>query len=265
MIEKFINTLCKTIITQCKLPRKGSSVILFILSSIAIAVNKCIFHYTIAPKGSILLQLFYGLWIYSVMAIPVRAYHEYCDKKDAQKKEKEEKQKAKENIDHYMEMFNLCDTEEQTVLVQFYYQQLTSIRVKNVAVVRAMKNKGIDLLSFDGSFSDSGKALTSTTGLKLITHYFDKQKPDFFEILNSLDEKEIKLLKDFINLDDEQITLYKKEVKTAKSIINKFQHTKFNDIYIDNDGFFTIPTLYLAYLHRYFSEDRVKIETKNRT
>lgn len=254
MIEDFLNNLCKTIITQFKIPRKGVSVILLILSSIAIAVNKCIFHYTIAPKGSILLQIFYGLWIYSVMAIPVKAYNQYCDKKDVQKKENEYNQKAQENVNHYMEMFELCDNDEQEVLAQFYYQQCTSVSVKNVAVVRAMKNKGIDLLSFEGSFSDSGKALTSTTGLKLITQYFDKQKPDFFELINALDEKEVKLLKDFINLDDEQISLYKKEIKIAKSIINKFKNTNFDDIYIDAEGFFTIPTLYLAYLHRYFSE-----------
>lgn len=256
MLQELIDNLCKTIITQCKLPRKGCSVILLLLSSIAIALNKCIFHYTIAPKGSILLQVFYALWIYSVMAIPVKAYNQYCDKKDAQKKENEEKQKAKEKLNDYFEMFDYCSDDEKNVLAKFYGAQLTSCRA-NGSEIESLKNmtqKHINILSYNGYETLGGTIITSSSGLKIINKYFDKQKPEFFELLNSLDEKEIKLLKDFINFNDEQITLYKKEIKIAKSIINKFKTTKFNDVYINPEGFFTIPTLYLAYLHCYFSE-----------
>lgn len=77
---------------------------------------------------------------------------------------------------------------------------------------------------------------------------------DFFELLNTLNENEAQLMKDFIYNNDEQISLYKKERKIAKSIIQKFKQTQFDNIYIDTEGFFTIPTLYLAYLTQYFSE-----------
>lgn len=256
MIEKFVDTLCKTIIAQCKLPRKGVSLILFILSSIAIAANKCIFHYAIAPKGSILLQLFYGLWIYSVMAIPVRAYNQYCDKKDAEKKENEAKQKAKEKLNEYFEMFDYCSYDEKEVLAKFYKAQLTSCtaRGSEITSIKSMSQKGINILSYNGSETLGGTIITSSSGLKIINKYFDKQKTEFFELLKTLDEKEIKLLKDFVDTDDEQITLYKKEVKIAKSIITKFENAKFDDIYIDAEDLFTISTLYLVYLYRFFSE-----------
>lgn len=263
MLEKLLNTFCNSIIAQFKLPRKGVMMILFLLSSIAIAVNKCIFHYSIAPKGSLLLQLFYGLWIYSVMTIPVRAYNEYCDKKDAAKKENEAKQKAKEKLDEYFEMFDYCSSDEKEILAKFYAAQQTSCPASGseISSVKSMTQKSINILSYNGYESSGGTIITSSSGLKIITKYFDREKPEFFELLNSLEQEEIKLLKDFVNLDDEQITLYKKEIKIAKAIINKFENTKFDDIYIDAEGYFTIPTLYLAYLRQYFLEEPVKIES----
>lgn len=260
MLEKLLNTFCNSIISQFKLPRKGIMVILFLLSSVAIAVNKCIFHYSIAPKGSLLLQLFYGLWIYSVMAIPVRAYNEYCDKKDEVKRENEEKQKAKEKLNDYFEAFDYCSYDEKAALAKFYAAQLTSCDANSSEIksVKSLKQKNINFLTYNGEVAYGGTIITSSSGLKIITKYFDREKPKFFELLNSLEQEEIKLLKDFVNLDDEQITLYKKEIKIAKAIINKFENTKFDDIYIDAKGYFTIPTLYLAYLRQYFLEEPVK-------
>lgn len=81
MFENFYKTFCDTIIAQFKIPRKGVTMILLVLSTIVIIINKCIFHYSIAAKGSFLLQLIYGIWIFSCMSIPVKAYNEYCDKK----------------------------------------------------------------------------------------------------------------------------------------------------------------------------------------
>lgn len=255
MINKFFETFCKTIVTHFKIPRKGVSVILFLFMSLIIfLLNKFTSLQTIIPNGSIFSQLLYAIWLYSIITPIIKTYNEYCDQKDAEKAKQGKQQKSQEQISFYMEAFALCDWEEEKLLTSFYYQQTTSIRVENVAVVRAMKNKGIDIFSYEDSYFDSRKALTSTTGLKIINKYFDRQKPQFFELLKKLDEKELKLIKQFVEFDDEQLSLYKKEIKIAKSIINKFKETQFDNIYIDTEGFLTIPTLYLAYLKQYFSE-----------
>lgn len=172
MINDFIETFCKNIIAQIRIPRKGVIVILFILTSVFISINKLYFHYSIAPKDSLLLQILYGLWFYSIAAICIKAYNEYCDKKDAQKAEEEKLQKARERVNEYFEMFDYCDNEEKKILKKFYTSQKTSIYVNNVAVVRAMNLKGIKFLTCEGSFDNPGKALISSRGLKIITKYF---------------------------------------------------------------------------------------------
>lgn len=113
-----------------------------------------------------------------------------------------------------------------------------------------LSHKNIDILGYSGSELFGGKIFTSPLGLKLINIYFDKQKPEFFKILKDLEPQELNLLKKFVKNNDEQISLNKKEVKIAKTLI-----TQFSDFYIDENGFFTIPTLYLAYLDQYFSKD----------
>lgn len=183
------------------------------------------------------------------------------EKKRLQAIEKQESERLKaeqekqEKINHYCESFDYCDKEEQKVLTRFYYSQTTSIYIENVAIVRAMINKGIDIFSFEAAFLEGAKALTSKEGLMIINKFFDKRKTEFFKLLNILNPEEIKLMKDFVNNGENQIILYKKEIKIAKSIISKFKSRKFEDIYINTDGDLTISILYLAYLKQYFQEN----------
>lgn len=256
MFENFYKTFCDTIIAQFKIPRKGVTMILLVLSTIAIIINKCVFHYSIAAKGSLLLQLIYAIWIFSFMSIPVKAYNEYCDKKDAEKALEEEKEKYEEKLNKYFEAFDYCDYFEKEVLAKFYLNQLTSCYAKSeeITTIQDMKIKGFDFISYNDTGLMSRSMIVSMYGLKLISKYFDKKKPEFFTLLNNLNPKEIKLIKDFVINDEEQIELYKNEIKTAKSIISKFENANFAHIYIDTNGFFTISTLYLAYLTQYFEE-----------
>lgn len=249
-MNDFFETFCKSIVTQLKIPRKGVLMFLLILSSILILVNKIWFHYSIAPKGSFLLQLFYGLWIFAFASIPIKAYNEYCDKKD-------EKKKLDKKIQIYIQTIELCAYEEKKIFEKFYYNQTISINATGTeitATIGLIKN-GINFLSYQGSMTFGGKIYISPSGLNLITEYLDKQKPEFFKLLKDLEPQEVNLLKKFVNDNDEQISLNKKEVKIAKTLISKVTNTQFSDFYIDENGFFTIPTLYLAYLDQYFSKE----------
>ncbi len=249
-MNDFFEIFCKSIVAQLKIPRKGVLMFLLILSSILILVNKLWFHYSIAPKGSLLLQLFYGLWIFAFASIPIKAYNEYCDKKDEEKKNKEK-------LKSYFEMLDFCAYEEKKIFEKFYYNQTTSCNANGAEIKIAgnLSHKNIDILGCSGSELFGGKIFTSPSGLKLINIYFDKQKPEFFKLLKDLEPQEVNLLKKFVNDNDEQISLNKKEVKIAKTLISKVTNTQFSDFYIDENGFFTIPTLYLAYLDQYFSKD----------
>lgn len=257
MFEKILNSFSEIIISQFKLPRKGAAMILFVLTSLTIALNKWYFNYSIIPHNSILLQILYALWLFSVYSIPIKLYNQYCDKKEIEKQELKQNQTTKAKNEKYIKSFDACDYEEIKIFEKFYYHQTTSIDIKmeEVDIIDGLRIKNFEFISANQiSGRLGGKAYISLNGLNLINQYFDRDKSKFFDLLNSLQEKELKLLKDFVNNDDEQISLYKKEIKIANSIINKFTDTKFNAFYIDINGFFTIPTLYLAYLIQYFSK-----------
>lgn len=261
MFENFYKTFCDTIIAQFKIPRKGATMILLVLSTIVIIINKCIFHYSIAAKGSFLLQLIYGIWIFSCMSIPVKAYNEYCDKKDAEKainirdeeqKKKEEKEieDAKAKINEYLEIMESCDYDEQEILTKFYYHQTTSVTIKysQQTYVHCINHKGLKFISYS-----EDKAYLNTIGLKIINKYFDKVKPQFFEMMDSFSNEEVKLLKEFAEQDTEEIYLYKKEIKIAKKLIEKFENNDFYNISLFEDCL-RISTLNLCYISRYFEE-----------
>lgn len=254
MLENFFKTFCNTIIAQLKIPRKGALMLLLILSSIAIAINKWIFHYSIATKGSLLLQIMYFAWMYSFISIPIKAYNEYCNKKDVEKIKKEENKKAEEKFEKYFKELDYCDIDEKEILVKFYSNQTTSCyaKAKEINTIEGMRKKGIEFISYNGSNVLGGSMLTNAGGLAIINRYFDKDKPKFFSMLDNFEEKEIELLKDFVYNNDNQIEIAKKQNKIANSIINKFEQQGFGDIYIAD--FFTISNLYLAYLNRYFEE-----------
>lgn len=257
MLEKFLNSFSEIIISQFKLPRKGAAMILFVLTSLTIALNKWAFNYSIIPHNSILLQILYALWLFSVYSIPIKIYNQYCDKKDIEKQKLELNQTTKDKNEKYIKFFDTCDYEEIKIFEKFYYHQKTSIDIgmEEIDIINGLRIKNFEFISATGiSGRLAGKAYISINGLNLIKKYFNRDKPNFFDILNSLDEKELMLFKDFVNNNDKQIRLYKKEIKIANSIINKFAGTKFNSFYIDTEGFFTISTLYLAYLTQYFSE-----------
>lgn len=261
MFENFFKTFCETIIAQIKIPRKGATMILFALSAIVILINKYVFHYAIAAKGSLLLQLIYGICIFSFMSIPVKAYNEYCDNKDAEKainirneeqKKKEEKEieDAKAKINEYLEIMESCDYDEQEILTKFYYHQTTSVAIKHSqqTYVHCIHHKGLKFISY----SDD-KAYLTTIGLKIINKYFDKAKPQFFEMIDSFSNNEIKLLKEFADKDTDELYLYKKEIKIAKKLIEKFENNDFYNISLFEDCL-RISTLNLCYISRYFEE-----------
>ena len=263
MKEFFIN-IFNLLLEHVRLQRKGVSAILFTIITIAILYDVFYSHHPIDFTGSLMQQIIYILWIFSIFSLLKQFYNEYCDKKDAEKlkqeqiKEKEREQlknieKAKNRINEYFEMFDLCSDEEKDILCLFYCKQNTTVDVNNVAIIRAMHNKGLSFLTYEGSFDHCGKALCSATGLKIINKYFDNKKENFFKFLNRLEEKEINLLKDFYSVDNNIITLYKREIRIAKSIIKKFNSENYDNIYIYSDNkYFEISNLYFAYLKKYF-------------
>ncbi len=64
--------------------------------------------------------------MYSFVAIPIRAYNEYCDKQDAEKQEQENKKKSEEGGKKYFEIFELCTESEQDILAKFYINQTST-------------------------------------------------------------------------------------------------------------------------------------------
>lgn len=253
MINDLFETICKSIITQFNIPRKGVTMILFaFMSLIILLLNKYQALQSFIPNGCILSQLLYGVWIYSIVAPIIKGYNEYCDKKDAKKRALKDEQEVKEKLSRFLETIEYCTPDEKEKLALFYLNQTTSINTDNLELIRIMNKKGLPFIYTNLDYS--GYAYTTNAGLKIINKYFDKQKPAFFEVLDGLEDAEIKLLYDFIKMNDEQISLYKKEKITAKNIILKFNGKNFDDIYIDSDGFFTISILYHAYLDKYFFE-----------
>ena len=172
MINDLFETFCKTIISQFKIPRKGVALMLFILSSFAIVINKWVFHYSIASKGSILLQIIYLSWMYSIFAFLAKIYNEYCNKKDVEKAKLEEQQKYEEKLNKYLEIIEYCTLDEKEQLSLFYLNQTTSIYTDNLQLIRDMHNKGLTFISANSSFDYSGTAIISPKGLKIITKYF---------------------------------------------------------------------------------------------
>lgn len=253
MFEKVMKQFCTSMVSQMKIPRKGALMILLTFTSLIILVNKVVFNYSLAPKGSGLLQLVYGLWFFSLCGIFIKIYNEYSDKKDTKKEELRKQQEREQLFNKYFRNFELCDYEETKILAKFYLAQSTSITASynERACADAMYSKDIEILI---SKSQAEKIVTTSGGLKIINAYFDRNKLEFFELVNSLEDCERKLLKDFVDNDNKQISLYKNEIRIAKSIISKFSDTKYNDFYIDADDFFTTSTLVQAYLIQYFAK-----------
>ena len=122
--------------------------ILFALSAIVILINKYVFHYAIAAKGSLLLQLIYGICIFSFMSIPVKAYNEYCDKKDAEKaKEKKEEERTIQK-QKYFKILSYCCSEEINLLKKFLNTETNTIYLENDEddYVKTLRAKGIDFI-----------------------------------------------------------------------------------------------------------------------
>lgn len=72
-------------------------------------------------------------------------------------------------------------------------------------------------------------------------------------MMDSFSNEEVKLLKEFAEQDTEEIYLYKKEIKIAKKLIEKFENNDFYNISLFEDCL-RISTLNLCYISRYFEE-----------
>lgn len=260
MFEKFLNKLCEMFLTQLKFPRKGAAMILLLFVSIAIVVNKYIFSYSLAPKGSLLLQFIYFLWMYSFVAIPIRAYNEYCDKQDAEKQEQENKKKSEEGGKKYFEIFELCTESEQDILAKFYINQTSTCYIdKNqVSTVKGMILKGINFLKNTCDYSlGINNCIITPQGMKIINQYFDKDKEKYFQFFATLDAKSLDFIEQFYLMHDTQLVPEKGNKRLATSVITEFHRSGFDDIYWDSyNGWVSISETYLAYISLYFEQKK---------
>ena len=170
-MNDFFETFCKSIVTQLKIPRKGVLMFLLILSSILILVNKLWFHYSIAPKGSLLLQLFYGLWIFAFASIPIKAYNEYCDKKD-------EERRINKLAQGYLNIIKLSSEQEKKIFERFYSSKTIFLDAtgEEIKIVMMLKENGLSFLGYQGSIIYGGNIYITPNGLKLITEYFENKQ-----------------------------------------------------------------------------------------
>ena len=262
MFEKFLNKLCEIFLAQLKFPRKGVVMIIFLFSTIVIFVNKFVFNYSIAPKESPLLQFIYFMWLVSFVAIPIRMYNEYCDKRELEKSKQDEIKKLEEKNKKYFEMFDYCPEEERDLLAKFYINQTSTCYISDgqANIVSAMRLKGFDFINtnYDPT-SFSYKCLISSRGLKLIKQYFDKDKEKYYQFFDSLEAKYIEFVEQFYLKNDNHLVPEKGNKKTAVAVILEFHKHGFEDIYWDSfNKWISISETYLAYITCYF-EDKHKI------
>lgn len=268
-MKNFIASIIESTVKQFKLPRKGISIILFVVLSAIILIDMYIYDNSIDFSGSPLRQLIYGIWIWSIFAFFAKCYNEYCDKKDIrqaeiekrkteQELEEKHKQDAKNKLNEYMECIDTCNIDECSILIKFYISNRTSIDItyEELSYVAVLNNKG---LGFIGGRSCGVGAIAYVTpsGLKIIRAYYDRDKKKIFEFFKTLDKDDLKLLKEFDEYNDTEIFLSRNK-KKAKNLVNKFLDGDFGHIWYDSEReSLNITDLYLDFIKQYFMENSI--------